>query len=172
MLRIKRPIPKGEDVAEKDDSTKTKDAAEKKMRPEQVAKIVLGSVVGFFVLFLFLYCLNSKSSLGQKRTESTIPYQIVKSVKRLDGKLIMEVIVSETASQKEVLDLAENLRQEYAGAFASIIIFDSHEAWRRHLDMTYPEEELSKHWLVNIADFLGGEEVRWVAEGRGQHPAP
>jgi hypothetical protein len=33
--------------------------------------------------------------------------------------------------------------------------------------MTYPEEELSKHWLVNIGDFLGGEEVRWVAEGRG-----
>src|SRR4029077_11052101 len=67
--------------------------------------------------------------------------------------------------------LAESLRQEYSGRFATICIFDSREASQRRTDESYPEKELSRHWLV-VVDWGGDtgskEEIRWVAEGRDQ----
>ncbi len=104
---------------------------------------------------------------GGGGSEKTMPYEVLEKKHRPDGKFIMSLLVSETATKEDVMKLAESLRREHAGKIASISIFDSSEAWRRHLDETYPEKELSRHWLLVIdGDRSGGEEIRWVAEGR------
>jgi hypothetical protein len=96
----------------------------------------------------------------------TIPYDVLEKKSRADGKQIMSLLVSETESREDVMKLADSIRREHGGKIASISIFDSREAWRRHLDETYPETELTRHWLVQIGDGLGGEDVRWVAKER------
>lgn len=103
----------------------------------------------------------------KKKAGGTIPYESLKSAKRKsDGKLILEVLVSESDSKEEVMKLADRLRREHAGNYVTISIFDSREAWRRRMDESYPETKLSRHWLVVIDDTLGKDEIRWVAKGR------
>jgi hypothetical protein len=112
---------------------------------------------------------GKKSDPSAGASEQTIPYEVLKKDKRRDGKLIIELLVSESAKKDEVMKLAESLRREYAGRYAFISIFDSREAARRREDFSYPERELSRHWLVVVdwgGDTRSREEIRWVAEGR------
>jgi hypothetical protein len=122
---------------------------------------------------------EAKSADGPAAEGDTIPYEVLRKEKRRgDNKLAIDVLVSETASRPEVMKLAEQLRREYDGKFATICIWDSREAWRKHpamlkaslegktgKDMPYDEKELDRHWLVVISGYLG-QEIRWVAEGR------
>jgi hypothetical protein len=108
---------------------------------------------------------------GQKKAEPTIPYEVLKNTKRPNGQFDMYVVVSEAASREDVLKLAESLRREHAGKYATISIFDPREACQaaHRLDEKYPAKELARHWLVAIvADpaFNDGQEIKWVAEGR------
>jgi hypothetical protein len=117
---------------------------------------------------MFLAC--GGSGTQGKRDEKAISYEVLKKVNRKsDGKLIMDVLVPDKASKQDILNLAETLRREHAGKFATISIFDNRDAWKHQQDEAYPEKELSKHWLV-VVDWGGDtgakEEVRWVAEGR------
>ncbi len=103
---------------------------------------------------------------GGGKEEKTIPYEILKKEKRRgDGKLFLEVLVSEAAPKQEVLKLAESLRREHSGKFADISIYDSREAFQRQFNETYPEKKLLRHNLVVIAGDLG-EKIRWIGEGR------
>jgi len=82
---------------------------------------------------------------------------------------MIDVLVSEAAPKQDIMKLAESLRDQHAGKYAVICIFDSREAQRRREDLTYPENELSRHWLVVIdwgGDTGSKEEIRWVADGR------
>lgn len=107
---------------------------------------------------------------GSTANEKTISYEVLKKVKRGDGKLVMELLVSEAASKQEVLKLAESLQREYGGKYAYIDIFDSREAWQRRPDESYPEKEFRRHYLVQIAGVDMGwkdsQEIHWLAEGR------
>jgi hypothetical protein len=88
---------------------------------------------------------------------------------RGDGKLNIEVLVNEKMPKQEVLRIAERLQREYAGKYVTICIFDSREASQRRTDLSYPEKELSRHWLVVVdwgGDTGGKEGIRWVAQGR------
>lgn len=115
-----------------------------------------------------------RSVTSENSGEKTIPYEVLEHGKRVDGKLIMSVLVSEAASKADVMKLADSLQRQHAGTYATISIFDSREAWRRQLDKTYPEDQLSRHWLVVIVDEQANfgqrtkdhQEIRWVAEGR------
>ena len=122
---------------------------------------------------------------GDKATENTIPYEVLKNEKhRGDGKLVLEVLVSEAASKQDVLKLAESFRQQHAGKFFSISIYDSRAAYLREIELNTPAEldkafaspekkrewlkavkELQRHWLVSIS-VNDGEEIRWHGEGR------
>ena len=133
--------------------------------------------IGTFVLFVICIsglCCSGRSNPGVSEgaknrgdaSEETIPYEIVENEERPDGKCLMQLVVSETASQQEVLKLAEILRQKYTGKLGSICVFDSREALRRRLDAAYPEKELIRHWLIEIEGDTGPEHVKWIAEGR------
>lgn len=101
------------------------------------------------------------------QTDANIPYEVLKNEK-VRSKLVMYLLVNPDASQQEVLKLAENLRREHAGKYATISIFDSREACRAAIafDQSYPEKELARHWLVVINDTFGEDKISWVAEGR------
>jgi hypothetical protein len=102
---------------------------------------------------------------GREASEKSIACEVLRCKKRADGKFFIDFLVSDSASKEEVLKLAESLRQQYDGKFACISIFDSREAWRRHEDLSYPEKELDRHWLV-VIDGDSGQKISWVAEGR------
>jgi len=105
----------------------------------------------------------------QEEADKTISYEVLENVpRRLDGKLLMDLLVSEAASRQEVMKLAESLHRKYVGKYAYMSIFDSREAQRRQRDETYPEKQLSQHWLVTMDGGLTGSkaEILWIAEGR------
>ena len=102
---------------------------------------------------------------GEESRKKNIVYEVLKNKKRGDGKVFLDVLVSETASKQDVLRLAESLRREHAGKFATIGIYDSREAFQRQADEAYPEKDLLRHSLVVISGDLG-EEIRWIGEGR------
>lgn len=104
------------------------------------------------------------NDVGAKRAGSTISYQILK---KWNGG--MHILVSETASRNEVMNLAENLRREDGGKSFVIDIFDSHETWqsRESGNEAYPEKEFWRHYLVQIGGGRSdGQKIHWVAEGR------
>ena len=85
----------------------------------------------------------------------------------------MAVLVSKTMPRKDIMALAETLRNENAGHLGEINIFDARYAWEHKLDETITTEELYKHWLVQISGLSGewpdGKEIHWVAEGDVGH---
>ena len=101
--------------------------------------------------------------------EKVISYEVLAS-KNIPFGVSMDVLVNETATKQQVMELAENLRQKHVSTHRGISIFDSREAQRRQTDESYPEAELSKHWLATITRTVidGGklDTTRWVAEGR------
>ena len=101
-----------------------------------------------------------------------IPYDVLES-KKIPFGLTMDILVNETATKEEVIKLAESLRQKHINTHRGISIFDSREAQHRQLDKSYPEAELSKHWLVtitrNVIDEGKLDTIRWVAEGRNYY---
>jgi hypothetical protein len=125
------------------------------------------TVAAMALLALILVaCAGCGGKQGADGNEKTIPYEVLKKEKRRgDGKLFLEVLVSEAAPKQEVMKLAESLRRQHARKFAHICIYDSREAFQRQFDETYPEKELDRHNLVVIAGDLG-EEIRWIGEGR------
>jgi hypothetical protein len=106
----------------------------------------------------------AKAQADEER--KTISYEILKQIPRGDRKLIIDVLVSERATKQEILKLAGNLRREYAGKYGVITIYDSRVASQRHHDESYPEKELFLHWLVELADWDEGKEIKWLAPER------
>lgn len=102
----------------------------------------------------------------KRKTDGPIPYEVLSNKKVAGGKRAIAILVDESATKAEVMRLVPVLRKEYEGKYSAISIFDDREAWKRHLDETYPEKKLSLHWLVDLAD--GSQKGRdvWVAEGR------
>jgi hypothetical protein len=105
------------------------------------------------------------------KSDGVISYEVLKKTEKR-GDIILDVLVSEDASKEEVMKLGEKLRKKYSdklGKLGVICIYDTREAQRRRTDDSYPETELSKHWLVVISGLESDpvKQVRWVAEGRG-----
>ena len=135
--------------------------------PAQPAKSVAGGCCGVIVLAVAAVFLWN-TFFGKSSSETTIPYEVLSKKSGRSGKFTMDVLVDQSASKEDVMKLAESLRRKYSGEFQVISIYDSREAARRRTDDSYPEKELSKHWLV-VIDTLSdpGKEVRWVAKERG-----
>lgn len=95
-----------------------------------------------------------------------LPYETLESRATEKGSYIVSVLVSEGAAKSDVVALAKSLRREFAGKRAAISIFDAREAWQRRSDKTYPEKELSRHWLMVIDSEAAVGPANWVAEGR------
>ncbi len=108
---------------------------------------------------------------GEKtEVPKTIDYQVIRQWAIPAGGIGMDILVSEEATKEEVLALANSLRSKYLpGGYIYIQIFDSLEAYSHREDLTYPQEEFMKHFLVDITrnPNTGYDEIRWVAEGRG-----
>jgi hypothetical protein len=109
--------------------------------------------------------------------EKTIAYEIVSNRKRKgDGRLDIDVLVSEKESKDDVIKLATFLRGKYAGKYASISIYDSRRALQAGLveDLAYPQAEYDLHLLLVVnwgGDTGEKEEIRWCAKGREERPA-
>jgi hypothetical protein len=104
--------------------------------------------------------------------EKTIPYEIVHNKKRKDdGRLVMDVLVSEKESKENVIKLGTFLSRKYAGKYAFISIYDARRALQAGIveDLAYPQKEFDLHCLL-VADWGGDlrekEEIRWCAKGR------
>lgn len=101
-------------------------------------------------------------------SSAPLSYKVLSESKRKNDKFSMNILVSEKASQQEVLNLAEYLRQKYYGKYNIINIFDSKEAWAGRMDDAYPEKKFWKHYLVQIGGkgWPDGKEIHWFADGR------
>ena len=82
----------------------------------------------------------------------------------------MEILVSATSTKEEVLQLATALRSQYAvnDQFLQVDIFDDENAYRNRDNMSYPESEYFKHFLVFMVvnPNTGANELNWTAKGR------
>lgn len=119
-------------------------------------------MISLLILFtLILACKNNEKP-------NLIKYQVLREWKPKNG-IGMELLVNENATKEEIMKLAKHLRKNYESlSFLSIDIFDSREAWENRENLNYPEEEYSKHWLVNMVrnKNTGYDEIKWVAIGR------
>jgi len=108
---------------------------------------------------------------GEKaEVPKTIDYQVIRQWEVPAGGIGMDILVSEDATKEEVLALANSLRSEYLpGGYIYIQIFDSLSTYNHREDLTYPEEEYFKHFLVDIKrnPKTGYDEILWVAKERG-----
>ncbi len=105
---------------------------------------------------------------AKQEEEKIISYEVLKKWDSAVGRFSMELLVSETASRQDILNLAKSLARRYAGKYLAIQIFDSREAWRNRWNEGYSEKEYAKHFLVDISgDWKDGKEIHWIAEGRG-----
>ena len=124
--------------------------------------------LSILVLSIFLAgLLTSGISCTKTEAPKTIDYQVI-GQGAIPG-IGMTILVSENATKADVLALANSLRSKYlSGGYISIDIFDSLEAYNHRDDMTYPEAEYWKHYLVNIVrnPSTGYDKVYWAAEGR------
>jgi len=77
----------------------------------------------------------------------------------------MELLVSPSATKQEVMTLARHLKSKYRSRnkYVWVNIFDSKIAYLRRDDMSYPQAEYWKHFLVQVNL---SNEVMWVAKGR------
>lgn len=126
-----------------------------------VAAILLGSLMGI------ISC--NTEVVYVTPTPKTIDYQVLRQWSTPAGGIGMEILVSEDAAKEDVLALANSLRSKYLSrGYIFIDIFDSLEAYTHRDDMTYPEAEYWKHYLVNIVrnPQTGYDEIYWAAEGR------
>jgi len=134
----------------------------------------------FLICILASVVLAAGLSIGcGEKTEApkTIDYQVLRQWSiptwhTPGGGIGMELLVSEDATKEEVLALANSLRSKYLPRkdyFITIQIFDSLEAYSHREDLTYPEEEYFKHFLIDITrnPNTGYDEISWVAKGRG-----
>jgi hypothetical protein len=85
-------------------------------------------VISSAFAFLLSFCVGCDRPT---RDEKPIPHEVLKQVTRDDGKLVVDFLVDGDATKEDVLKLAESLKQEYAGKYASMYIYGSREAWQR-----------------------------------------
>ena len=115
---------------------------------------------------------KEREELGQQArqdADTIISYEVLRRW-NVGNKFSMELLVSDMASQNDVLKLAESLQRRYAGQYNTIDIFDSRMAWqsRADLDESYPDKEYWRHYLVQISEVLWQDnKIHWVAKGRG-----
>ena len=129
-------------------------------------KLAIG-LTALAVLIFIIVGVAACSGSEQTTTQKTIDYQVI-GQGAIPG-VGMTILVSQDATKADVLALANSLRSKYlSGGYISIDIFDSLEAYNHRDDMTYPEEEYWKHYLVNIVrnPTTGYDKVYWAAEGR------
>jgi hypothetical protein len=131
---------------------------------------LLATGIGIVGLIIFGAFVGSRKNKGETNTqasaEQAIPYEVLKNEKRNgDGKQFFEVLVSEDMTKETVLKLAEQFKQKYKGNIALIQIWDSREAAKREMDMTYPEKLLLLHSLVVISGVFD-EKITWIGKGR------
>jgi hypothetical protein len=94
---------------------------------------------------------SHEMAAGSHEVGDGVPYEVLKMERPRNEKYKIDVLVDEKTSKQDVLKLAEYLRGNYVGRYTTISIFDSREAWRAAdaFDQSYPEKELSRHWLVD-----------------------
>jgi hypothetical protein len=98
-----------------------------------------------------------------------IPYETLRTWTEKGGQSGVDVLVSEKATKKEVLALAEYLRDEQPkDRWFLAMIFDSKEVWEKRNDPSTSREKIRRHYLAMAIrnPKTGAEEVRWTAEGR------
>jgi len=112
----------------------------------------------------------------QQKTETSMaakqPLSEFKTLRRWNipaGGIGMELLVSEKATKKEVIALAQYLRSKYSSkGFINIEIFDLEEAYLHRDDPSYPEKKYFKHYLISAVrnPKTGYEKINWMARGR------
>jgi hypothetical protein len=138
--------------------------------------ICLGVVVFIFVFLLVLSSIPSKSPSSyvsvpeiKKPETHALSYEVLRQWTPGKSGTGLELLVSPTATKKEVLQLANELKYEYIEYGQEVIfIFDSRDAWANRDNDRYPEAEYFKHFLVAIycPPLSGQETVTWMAKGR------
>ena len=104
------------------------------------------------------------------KSAKTIDYKVLRQWSIPAGGVGMELLVSTDTTKEQALELASSLRSKYLSqGYIAIQIFDSQDAYNHRADLSYPEGEFYKHYLVNITrnPKTGNDEIVWVADGRG-----
>jgi len=126
----------------------------------------------FLLALVFMACnQKEKTTIDETRT---INYEVLRSWNiptwhTRAGGLGMELLVPDSTTRAQSLELAESFRKKRkSGEFLTIQIFDSREAYDNRENLDYSEEEYFKHFLVDmtINPNTGFDEIAWVAKGR------
>jgi len=133
-------------------------------------------LVAFFIILGGLIAYLTPTPNTQQKTEISMepkkPSITFKTLRRWDipaGGIGIELLVSEKATKKEVMALAQHLRSKYLSkGFVNIQIFDSEEAYLHRDDTSYPEKKYFKHYLISLVrnPKTGYYEINWMAKGR------
>ena len=110
--------------------------------------------------------IEQKRQKPAKIKQSVIAYEILRKWDiRINQGVGMDLLVSPRSTKQEVMTLARHLKNKYLSRnkYVWINIFDSKKAYLHRDDMSYPQAEYWKHFLVQI-DL--SNKVMWVAKGR------
>jgi hypothetical protein len=116
----------------------------------------------FFVTVLSLAFAVAVPVIFRAPEPEPIPYEVLRDWRAEDGAPCRDVLVSERATKRQVLALAEALRGQ--GGFRFIAIMDSREAWAGRLAEPEPKPFFYRHFLATVSSGPAG--VVWLAEGR------
>ena len=113
--------------------------------------------------------IKQKIETSMEAKQSLITFKTLRRWNVPSGGIGMELLVSEKATKKEVMALAQHLRSKYLSkGFINIHIFDLEEAYLHRDDSDYSEKKYFKHYLINLVrnPKTGYNKINWMAKGR------
>lgn len=105
----------------------------------KVMAIILGVIALLYLIGIFM-----------PEEKPPIKYDVLKDYERGQGKTL-EILIPPETETGQIISLAKYLYKKNNNFhFLYINIFDSKGAYLRRDDLSYPEKEFGKHWLLSI----------------------
>ena len=128
--------------------------------------LIVVAVVAAWVIYTIVK--NQNREVGEP---APMEFEVVREWIPRDVGIGLEIVVDESTTKDMVVELGEYFRRTYAKElFVFIAIFDNEEAAKNRNTLSYPEEELMSHYLVQLTvnKNAGENELKWWDNDAGE----